>query len=366
MKVNEKRLLEEFLELTAIDSVSFEERQMADILLKKLQELGFEVMEDETGESAGNVYGFLKGTVPGPGILLSAHMDTVQPGKGKKPVVAEDRITSDGTTVLGADDVSGIVEILEAVRMIQEAKVPHRDVEVLFPFAEEAYVKGSAQFDYSKVKAKEAYVLDSSGPVGAAVLQEPTLISFCVAVKGKASHAGFAPEQGVNAILAAANAVSRIRQGRIGKDSTVNIGMISGGTATNIVAEECICRGEIRSNIHETALELLKEVENVFLTEAQKFGAEAKLDYEINLVAYKVSEDAPVVQHFKAACEKIGIEPKLSVSFGGSDNNSFARNGIPGVVLTCGMQNIHTTKEFIMLSDLRKGAELTASLIGEV
>lgn len=164
IRANEQRIKELFTELVSIDSISFLERNMADRLNEILRETGFEVMEDCAGElyggNAGNVYGFLKGTVPGPATLFVAHMDTVQPGISKKAVFHKNgRITSDGSTILGSDDVAGIVEIIEGIRYVQEHNIPYGDVEVLFPIAEELYDKGSKAFDFSNIKAKQAYVL---------------------------------------------------------------------------------------------------------------------------------------------------------------------------------------------------------------
>ena len=191
----------------------------------------------EVDGTAGNVYGYLKGTLPGDPILFSAHMDTVRPGIGKKMFLNEatGKIESGKDTILGADDVTGLVEILEAVRHLQEEKIPYRDIEVIFPIAEELYIKGTDAFDFSQVKAKEAYVLDMGGAPGAAALRAPSLISFTVNMHGKASHAGFAPEQGIHAIRAVSLAISRIEQGQVDEDSTLNIGKISGGEGTNIM-----------------------------------------------------------------------------------------------------------------------------------
>ena len=127
IEVNEKRVVDEFQELTAIDAPSFGEREMADRLIPKLKELGFEVEEDNAGEhfggNAGNLYAYLPGDLPGDPILLSGHMDTVEPSKGKKGIIGEDGvIRSAGKAVLGADDVAGLVEILEAVRILKEKK----------------------------------------------------------------------------------------------------------------------------------------------------------------------------------------------------------------------------------------------------
>lgn len=128
-------------------------------------------------------------------------MDTVEPAKGKKAVSHEDgTVTSDGTTVLGADDLAGVTAIYEAVRHLIETKIPHRPIEILISTGEELYCKGANAFDYSQVQAKEAYVLDLSGAIGAAAYAAPTLVSFAAKIQGKAAHAGFHPEDGINSI----------------------------------------------------------------------------------------------------------------------------------------------------------------------
>ncbi|WP_246240935.1 M20/M25/M40 family metallo-hydrolase [Anaerocolumna sedimenticola] len=231
--INKMRVTEEFMKLVSIDSPSFKERQMADVLKQYLIQLGFEVTEDDAYKhydgNSGNLYGFLKGDIEGDPILFSAHMDTVEPSTGKRAVKHQDgTITSDGNTVLGADDLAGVAAILEAVRTIKEKGLSHRSIEVLFTIAEEVYIRGSEVFDYNRIKAKEAYVLDLSGPVGTAALKAPTLISFTAEFIGKASHAGFAPEKGIHAISVAAEAITAIKQGRIDEETTVNVGTIEG------------------------------------------------------------------------------------------------------------------------------------------
>ena len=368
MQIRTERLVEEFQELVSVDSVSYRERDMADLLKDKLGMLGIDAIEDNAGEhcggNAGNIYGVWKGTLPGAPILFSAHMDTVEPGIGKKAILQEDgRITSDGTTVLGSDDAAGIAEILEAIRSIQEQNIQHRDIEVLFPVAEEVYGRGSHVFDYSCIQAKEAYVLDLSGAVGTASLQEPTLIPFTVEIQGKASHAGFAPEEGIHAIAIAADAIGQIEQGRIGEDTTVNIGKISGGTATNIVPEHVIMRGEIRSYEHRKAIETVENIGRIIEETAKAHGGSSNMTYDVHLHAYKIEETEPVVKRFEKACLELGIESRLTRTFGGSDNNSFLQHGIRGIVLACGMNQVHTTNEYATVEELERSASIVAKLM---
>lgn len=366
--VNRTRIIEEFCSLVEIDALSYQERAIADVLKKSLLELGFEVKEDDAGAhysgNCGNIYGYLEGTLIGEPLLFSAHMDTVGPGTNKKAVVqADGTITSDGSTVLGADDLSGIVSILEAVRTIKEKDLPHRSIEILFPIAEEVYIRGSEVFDFTMIKAKEAYVLDLSGPVGTAALSAPTLVSFTVTVNGKASHAGFAPELGINAIAIAAKAITQMKQGRIDVETTVNIGLIEGGQARNTVSDNCILKGEVRSLVHEKALSEMQAIKNIF----EKITLENNTTYDITTefgcLAYKVEQTHPVVKRFEKACTQLGCQTLYIDTFGGSDNNNFMRHGITGIVMACAMNQVHSCSEYTQIDELVKCSNIVLKLM---
>ena len=368
IKVNEQRAVDEFQELTVIDAPSFGERQMADRLIVKLKELGFEVEEDNAGEhfggNAGNLYAYLPGDLPGDPVLLSGHMDTVEPSKGKKGIIGEDGvIRSAGKAVLGADDVAGLVEILEGIRSVKEAGVPHRDIEILFAIEEELYIKGSSVFDFSKVRAKEAYVLDISGPVGSAAYKAPSLISFQVVVTGKASHAGFDPEHGIHAIAIASEAITQISQGHVDEETTCNIGLIEGGSGTNIVPEKCIVKGEIRSYSHEKATRCVEEVGNTFKKVAEKHGAESELTCEVHLIAYETAKDSVPVKRFERVSKKLGLAGNLVETFGGSDNNVFAQHGIEGLVIATSMNNVHTCQEYCSIPEIAQVSRILLRLL---
>ena len=367
-EIHQERLTADFLEITTGSAESLDERRVADLLTKKLQNLGFSVTEDDAGQklggNAGNLYGFLKGTLPGPPLLLSAHMDTVKPGCHKKPVLREDRtITSDGTTVLGADDAAGLAEILEGIRSVQEAGIPHRDIEILFPVAEEIFIQGSNVFDFSRIKAKEAYVLDMSGAVGSAAVRAPSMFSFCVTVTGRASHAGFAPENGINAIAVAAQAIAGIPQGHVDAETTCNIGTITGGTAKNIVPEQCICTGEVRGFSLEKVLQCIEKIRKSFADAAKAYGALFEMETQEILRSYCVPEKSPVIKRFQRVCSSLGFAGELRSTLGGSDNSNFLKAGISGIVLSCGMQRVHSTDEYITVQELVRGSELVAGLI---
>lgn len=375
--INRKRLVSQFKRMVEFDSETYGEREIADYLTEELRQLGFEVREDDAGfrlkekipdygsaAPTGNLYGFLKGNREGEPILLSAHMDTVKPGKGKRAAEDEQgRITSEGDTVLGADDLSGIAAILEAVRVIKENGLSHPDIEVLFPVAEENYGKGSRLVDYSKIKSKLAYVFDLSGEIGLAATAAPTLLSFKIQVKGKNAHAGFCPQLGINAIEIAAHAISRLKQGWVDEETTVNIGKISGGKQTNIVSGECTVLGEIRSLKDHRAMEEWNKLKEVFENTAAGSGGGCEIRFEKQIEAYEIGDEEEAVKRFKKVCGNLGLLGSTQYTLGGSDNNHFVRNGIRGIVVACGMNEVHTTNEFTTEEELEKSAGLALGLI---
>lgn len=371
MEINSDRLISEFKKLVSIDSPTLGERKMCDYLTGRLKELGFDVFEDDAGSkiggSSGNLYGMLAGRGDRKNeepLLFSAHMDTVEPARGKRAVIHEDgRITSAGDTVLGADDAAGLAAIIEAAASIRERGLPHRPIEVLFTVAEEVYCAGASCADFSHIRAKEAYVFDLSGTVGTGCGKAPTITGFTAEVIGKAAHAGFAARDGVHAISAASRAISRMPLGKIDEDTTVNIGTISGGTAANIVPERCIVRGEIRSYSHQRAEELLKTVRALFDESAREIGAELEFSILPGIRAYKIPQSHRVVRRFSEVCAKQGLPGNLVSSFGGSDNNIFALRGITGIVLATAMLNCHSREEYTSTDELCRAASLAAGLM---
>lgn len=371
--VNRDRIVNNFIELAKYDSESFGERQIGEFIRQSLEELGLEVRTDTTEkqylaehpDSYPNIYGFWKGNVPGDAILFSAHLDTVVPGRGKKAIVGEDGvIRSDGTTVLGADDISGLVSILEALRTIRENGLAHPDIEVLFTVAEEPFCEGTKYFDYQMLKAKQAYVLDLNGPVGTAAIQAPSILSFEIEIKGKAAHAGFAPEDGINALEIAVRSLSELEMGHIDAKTTLNFGTISGGTAKNIVPEKVTITGEIRSLDHEKALKKMEEVFKTFRDKARKAGGIAYCCSHEHIRAFERKETDAVVQRFQQAAQACDIEKTdFITTFGGSDGNRFNEHSIPTIVLACAMERVHTTFEYTNITELVKAAELTLKLM---
>jgi tripeptide aminopeptidase len=368
MGTNQVRMIDEFTKLVSIDSPSYGERALGDYVKARLTSLGLMVLEDDAGEriggDCGNIYGFLQGTVATRPLLFCAHMDTVEPSRGKEAVIGEDGvIKSRGKTVLGADDMAGVAAILEALTVIKEKNLPHGPIEVLFTVAEEVYTKGGEVFDFAKLMSEEAYVLDLTGSVGTAAYAAPSILSFTATIHGKASHAGFAPEKGIHAIAVAADAIGMMPMGRVDGETSVNVGTITGGLGTNIVPDKCVIRGEVRSLSHEKALKQAELVRKQF--ERACSAARAALDFKLEApsIAYETPPDHPVVKRFEEACDALGLPVSIIKTFGGSDLNVIAQYGIKGVVVANAMNRVHACDEYTTVEELVRCADLTLQLM---
>lgn len=378
LTINRERLLEEFIRLTTFDATSYHEKEIAGYVKNELKGLGLRVEEDSAYEkllaedpartgTASNIYAYLDGTdKEAEPVLFSAHLDTVSPGVGKKAVVHEDgTITSSGDTVLGADDAAGLSTILEALKIITENNTPHPPIEILFSVAEEPFCIGSRFFEYDRLKAKEGYVLDLTGPVGTAANGAPSVVSLDIEIKGRAAHAGFSPEDGINALSIAAEVLSKIKTGRVESDLTVNFGTIQGGNGRNIVPEYIKIQGEIRSGVHEKALKEAEKIRTVFEDATGKAGGELSFSVSENIRAYRIPEDSSVVKRFIAAAADVpgAVQPELITTYGGSDANRLNENGIETIVVATAMENCHSTNEYTTVLELERAALLTLRLM---
>ena len=366
--VNQDRLVQTFLDMVRLNTPPKQERAAAEIGRAILEELGFECVYDDAGEKVGgdvgNLVAFKKGTLPeAPSIFFSAHFDTVEATPGLEPIIEGDMIRTDGHTVLGADDISGMAPILEAMRILDEQQIPHGDIQLLLTICEEIGLVGAKHLDPALIKARFGYVLDAGPPVGSLVYSAPTQDIFDVHIHGRPAHAGAQPEDGVSAIQVAARAIARMKLGRVDHETTANVGIIQGGTATNIIPAECYLKCEARSRSQAKLDTQREHMMNCFREEAAAAGITVDIENETAYVSYELGMDDPVLTVGMAAAERIGLEPLLRVTGGGADANIFNANGFPTTVLGCGMQNIHRHDEFVLISDLVASTQLVVSIV---
>ena len=365
--MNADRLLNLFCELVRIESPSRHEAAMAARCEAELTDLGFSVEYDEsapeTGSDTGNLIAVRKGEAAG-ALVLSAHMDTVEPCAGIKPVVRDGVIYSAGDTILSADDKSGIAPVIEAIRSLIEQGEPLPEIWVLLTTCEELHLLGAGAFDAARLPAgAPCYVLDADGPAGTIIQGAPCHYTFEATFHGTAAHAGVEPERGVSAILMAADAVAHMPLGRLDERTTANVGIISGGGATNVVPDTCVLSGECRSLSTESADAEREAITSALTTAADRAGGSVDIAWRVDYPAVVYAEEDSLVQGVVAAAKAAGLTPRLHYSGGGADANIHASRGVRAITLSTGMANFHSTEEFISIADLEGTCRLVEELI---
>ncbi len=374
--INRDRITQHFLELIRIDSLSRQEREIALRLRRDLENVGAEVVIDDAGEkvggNTGNVIGYIKGAVPHAlPLLLSAHMDTVVPGEGVKPIVEGTVVKTDGSTVLGGDDKSGVAAVMEALRMIHEQRIPHGDIEVVFTICEEVGLLGAKHLDVSRLRARQGLVLDSDG-VDALVTRAPAADKMEFRVHGLEAHAGVAPEKGISAIKVAAEAIAQMHLGRIDDETTANLGVIQGGLATNIIPNLVIVKGEARSRNVAKLDAQTGHMRECFRKAAGRHGVEldgriveARVEewIERDFAAMNLPDDARIVCLVREAGRNLGRSVTTRPSGGGCDANVLNGRGFQVANLGTGMRQVHTVNEWLDLNDLWQTTELVVEVV---
>ncbi len=374
--INQERIKNLLLELVQIDSHSLKERDVAERIRKYCEEIGAEVEIDDAGEkvngNSGNVIARFRGTIPGAeAIMMSAHMDTVVPGEGVKPVIEGDIIRTDGTTILGGDDKSGCAVIIETIRCLKEQNIPHTDIEAVFSICEEVGLLGAKHLDTSKLRAKYGIVFDSDDP-GFLFTKGPSANHMEFRIFGLESHAGVAPEEGISAIRIAAEAITAMKLGRIDEETTANIGVIEGGKATNITTNLVTLQGEARS-LDDAKLEAqtrhmiecLEEAAAKYEVTVAGVTTKGRVESHVTREYYAmdVPDSSRVVQLVFAAAERLGLKVQTLASGGGCDANVFNRRGIECANFGTGMRAIHTVKEWLDVKDMYASAEMALEVM---
>ena len=372
--IDKNRLAETFQSLVSIDSVSREDRRLARELVQSLAKLGTETRFDTAGEKVGgdtgNLIARLEGNASSPPLLLSAHMDTVEPGKGVTPLLRNGVFTSDGTTILGADDKSALAIILETLHVLKEDRIVHGPLEIVFTICEEVGLLGAKHLDYDLLTATYGYVLDATDTDGI-VTRAPAANRLELVVHGKASHAGAAPEKGINAIWLTGQAIGGLSLGRVDRETTCNIGVIEGGIATNIVPDKVIVKGEARSHdskklqaVTDTIVSAFQKAVDVCCIETHnEERPRLEVNAEKDFPATHIPENHPVVTLAQQAAANLGRNMICKHSGGGADANIFFEKGILTGVLGTGMKDVHTVGESVAVDDMVRSVELLIEII---
>ena len=359
-----------FLELCTIPSPSGKERAVADRVGRALSDLGLDWDEDDAAArlegDTGNIYCRIPPTngAGGMPIFLCAHTDTVPPIAAIEPVVGEDGvIRNDAGTILGCDNKAAVVVMLEAARRVLEDGREHAGIELLFTPQEEVSLRGAAAFDHTRLVATTGYVYDQAAPIGEIILGSPhgRLLDF--RFHGTAAHAGMYPEDGRSAIAAAARAIADFRLGRIDEETSANVGVITGGSARNVVPEWCSFNAEVRSHDERKAIEVAREMLESAAFAASLTDCEVESEVRPSFPGYRFRESDAAVRLAATALERTGYTPSYALSGGGADANVFNARGLQCVNLANGALLIHTPDEHVAVADLDGMVEVTLALV---
>ncbi|WP_414841778.1 M20/M25/M40 family metallo-hydrolase [Enterococcus saccharolyticus] len=374
--VNKERAISKFLELVQIDSVSYNEREMADYLIHYFTDLGYEVLEDKGSNekvplaNAGNVIVKLpgKGTLAHQEtLILEAHMDTVEPGNGVKPSITADGkyVVSDGSTILGADDKAGIAQILEVEAVLRENNLDHPPLEFLFTIGEEVGILGAFAVDTDLLQGKIAFVLDGGGGPGTAIIGCPDYYDITGKIIGKAAHAGVSPDTGISSIQVMSEAISNMTLLKIDENTTTNIGKVICNYPTNVVPEVTTFAMEVRSLDRESGKRQLNHIIEELEKAVVKFGATLEYDVNQSLFAYHHTDDNPVIKRFKAMCARHDLDYQGIVMRGGTDVSGLTFNGIDAIVLAAGGENGHELQERLIIDEFLQNIQQVIWLVTE-
>ena len=345
------RMIDQFIEMVKIPSESGNEKKMIEYLQREFQNLGAKTTIDSYGNLIAKINP--KECTNRDPILLSCHADTVKPGVGINPIIKDGVIKSDGSTILGADDKAGIAEMLEALRTADV----HPPIEIAISRQEEVGLLGVKNMDYSLISAKKGFLLDND-TLDTIVIGGPSYFAIDVEVKGRAAHAGMEPEKGINAIFAASKAISKLKLGRLDRETTANVGVINGGIIRNGVPDSVTFLAECRSLNHAKAEDLAKEMEKIIIQQVESVGAEVKIKTENLCKAVDIPEDSWTVETAKKALKTVGIEATTTFITGFTDASIYNNKGIEMAVVGIGARLEHSTEEHIYISDMEKAVEM--------
>ncbi len=355
--INKQRLIDTFLTIVQIDSVTGYEDEIASYVITYAQELGYHPMIDR----AENVIIACPGI--GEPLLFTAHMDTVEPGHGIKPHIKRGIITSDGTTILGADNKAAVAVLLELLAICSEKKYRSRPLEFVFTRSEESGNVGAAHLDASGITSKFGYSFDSGEPLGIVFTGSPFYDRFDIVITGKGAHASV-PEEGNNALLAAQALLQHIQVGHIDEHTIANVGVIQGGSVRNTIPEEVQLQGEIRSFVESHINTIGKNLQR----DARQVAYSTKTKIEVSIVrenpGYLLNSNHQLITNAVSVLNKLHIQPILKKTYACFDANVFQQHGITVLNMSDGSCDNHTTRESIRVQDLQTLAKIAIELSG--
>lgn len=368
MKIDRKAAVKRVMDMISIPGCSGEETAIAAFIEQQLRAAGVnssDISYDTAHRKSpvpgvvGNLIVKLPGTVKGPRRLLMGHIDTVPLCAGAVPVRRRDLIRPQSpTTALGGDNRAGACVVLTTALEILRQGLPHPPLTLLFPVQEEVGLNGARFVTRSKLgNPKLCFNWDGGSP-SMLIIGATGAVNMDIEVTGIASHAGAHPEDGVSAAVIAARAIAsldengwhgQIVKGR--KSGTSNIGVVSGGDATNVVMSKLRLTAEARSHDSTFRHRIAAEFEKAFRAAVKVVRAadgrcgSVSVDVDQRYDSFRLNKKESTVLAASAAVRAHGMEPILKISNGGLDANWLSAHGFPTVTMGCGQSGIHTVAE---------------------
>lgn len=363
--MNTNYLIGLFLEVAKIDALSGNEKPLADFIKSFLSKFNYAIAEDDSKVfSKSNTGNLICKVGSGGDFVLTAHMDTARPTADVVPKILNDKIVSSGNTVLGVDNRAGVTVLLFMLEKIARDRIPVKDFTVAFTTCEETTLFGSKYLGLNG-NIRYGFVFDSGYRPGNFIYSACGALGFKIKVLGKASHSGISPEKGINSLLIASKAISKLPLGRIDEESTMNIGILKAGSAVNVIPEITELDGEVRSFDVKKVEEYFKLTLDTFMKEADTLGGKIEVESFWDFKPYTIKANSPVFEQTVRVLKKVGLEPTPKISLGGSDANSLNEKKIDSVNLGIGAQNPHSNDEFIFIEDLVKSTEIALELVNK-
>jgi tripeptide aminopeptidase len=360
-------MLDRFVRLCEIPSPTGEERAVADAVLAELRDLGVEVAEDSAAGAARAAAGNLIARIHGESdawVMFGCHLDTVPHDGPIEAVLDQGVYRSRGETILGADNKAAVTVLIELAARYAHSPPPI-GLEILFTVAEEDGLRGAKELDPGSLRSPFGFVLDHASPIGEVITAAPTYKRLAADFQGTEAHSGIRPEDGRSAIAAAAAAIAAMRLGRLDPQTTANVGVISGGTASNVVPGHCRVDGEARSLDDERASKAIGAMVDACTWAASEHECDVDIELREVFRGYRLPSSAASVQVARAALERCGVEAREVATGGGSDANALGAAGFECVLLANGTEANHTPEESVAPERILQMLAICEAIVAE-
>ena len=400
-----EELLERFLRYVAIDTQSAvdsstypsteKQLDLSRLLVAELHALG---LEDVELTEPGYVFATLPGTVPdAPTVGLIAHVDTTPdtPGTGVRPIVhrawagetirlpgdpsqvldpaempaladklGHDLVTSDGTTLLGADDKAGVAAIMTAVAQLVRDDAPRATARIAFTVDEEIG-KGTDHFDLAVFGADLAYTFDGSG-LGEIETESFSAYQLKLTIKGVGVHPGTAKGRLVNAVKLLADVVAALPRDGLSPETTeeregyVHPMRLAGGTSEATV---WFIARDHDDDLLEEHVEVVRQLATEIVGREPRASFTLDVEEQYRNMRKVLDRHPEIVAVAEEAIRRAGVEPVHTIIRGGTDGARLTEKGLPTPNLFTGGQHYHSLREWASLQDMAAAAATCVELV---